>query len=112
MRYLIKPEGVPPEIFSKKAMSAPDDELDKIIDEEIRSQLRETLVIRLDLLDRGKYSDELLAKVDKLRTVCANISNEDFLKYLIDEPDGKTVRDYIDKKYSEITGKEENDGSI
>ncbi len=91
---------------------AADEEIDRIIDEEIRSHLRETLVIRLDLLDRGKYSDELLAKVDKLRTVCANISNEDFLKYLIDEPDGKTVRDYIDKKYSEITGKEKNDGNI
>lgn len=91
---------------------ASDEEIDRIIDEDIRSRLRKTLVIRFDLLDRDKYSDELLAKVDKLRTVCANISDEDFLKYLIDEPDGKTVRDYIDKKYSEITSKEENDGNI
>ena len=91
---------------------AADEEIDRIIDEDIRSRLRENLVIRLDLSDREKYSDELLAKVDKLRTVCANITNEDFLKYLIDEPDGKTVRDYIDKKYSEITGKGENDGNI
>lgn len=107
MSDLIKPEGIRPEIFSKEAMSLPDDELDKIIKEEVRSQLRENLVIRLDLLDREKYSNELLAKVDKLRTVCANISDEDFLKYLIDEPDGKTVRDYIDKKYMEITGEDE-----
>ena len=86
---------------------AMEEELDKVIYAEIRLHLRKNLVIRLDLLDREKYSDELLAKVDKLRTVSANISDEDFLKYLIDEPDGKTVRDYIDMKYMEITSKEE-----
>lgn len=89
---------------------AMEEELDKVIYAEIRLHLRENLIVRLDLLDREKYDDELLAKVDKLRTVAANITDEDFLKYLIDEPDGKTVRDYIDKKYMEITGKGEANG--
>ena len=87
---------------------APDEEIDRIIKEEVRVHLRRELVVRLDLLDREKYDDAILAKVDKLRTVCANITDDDFLKYLIDEPDGKAIRDYIDKKYMEITGKEKN----
>ena len=86
-----------------------DEEIDRVIQNEVRLHLRKNLIIRLDLLDREKCDNEILAKVDKLRTVCANITDEDFLKYLIDEPDGKTTRDYIDEKYMEITKKEIGD---
>lgn len=110
MSDLIKPEDIRPEIFSKEAMSLPDDKLDEVINENVRLHLREDLIVRLGSLDRDRYDDKILAKADKLRTVCANITDEDFLKYLIDEPDGKTIRDYIDQKYMAITGKDEANG--
>lgn len=81
------------------------DGIDRAIQNDVRLHLRKNLVAMLDLINREKCDNEILAKVDKLRTVCANITDEDFLKYLIDEPDGKTSRDYIDEKYMEITEK-------
>ena len=85
------------------------DGIDRAIQNDVRLHLRKNLVTMLDLINREKCDNEILVKVDKLRTVCANITDEDFLKYLIDEPDGKTIRDYVDEKYMEITKKEMRD---
>ena len=81
-------------------------EMDEIVDKSLRRFLRDDLVARIDLMDRTGLNEESLAKVDKLRTVCANITNEDFFKYIIDEKDSNKTRAYIDQKYLEITNKE------
>ena len=66
------------------------------------------ILLMMSEIHMGGTTKEI-ARANRIRLVCENITDEEFGTYIYHEKDQDKVRKYINEKFAEITGNEVDD---